>query len=1069
MSYLKRQLYQAIKEHDDLLSFALERSSDGCSISSIGEANQEWFQPKLLEKLGYFGIEDSKGITLEDLLSEDSQNSWTQQQQKYLSGDASCCIALLEIRCQRGYYVWVNCEARIIKDQNSKQPQFLLKNYQITSETPHQKDPQTSKNQHKNSSDTQTFIQKLQNQYNILKCIQESYQNAMFSLDLNHCYTSFNEAHRQAMKNIYGTDIKIGLNAFSFISNEKDRELANENFQKALHGEYLLQETIYGNEDLEQRYYELHYNPIRKPEGDIVGVAFIAIDTTERVIARQAELRSKKQLILLEKFVNHSHDAIQVSDTDGRLIYLNEAASVRLGISPKDAQKYRVKDFEVLFKNEEAWEAHIQNLRMHKRIVLESENKHQKTDKITQVEVTVNLKKIDGKEYVIAISRDITPKRQTELRLKELQKHLRIIVDNFPEGSISLIDRNLHFLYTGGKGYEKHGIDPNILIGQPIKHSLTEEVYEVIIEVLPDLEKEMKHSFEVNYQSMTYLNTIQAVLNEEKQMEAFVLTAVDITERKNSENLLSETNQELRAIEEELRVSQEELRANLEELTKAKQVLEDQKMQLLLIFSAAKLGAWDWDIQKGHTTYNEQWAQMLGYSLEEVTKSDSAFFELLHPDDVAKAKILVDDQKEGRSDFFQEEFRIKTKEGKWRWILDTGKVISKTENGKGLRAIGIHQDITEYKSAALALKESKEKALRIARQYQSVLDSQSVYVVKIDMNGNYSYINGYFYQLFGKGTTFIGASALTNIIEEDQEICKAIVVECIREPEKPHAVILRKRAKDDSIKGSKWEFRGVLDESGEVCEILCVGFDITEQLDNLIQTQKLLDISSEQNTKLKSFAYIVSHNIRTHAANFTGLIGLMKGAESKEEQTFYLDMLDTSATQLDQTIYNLNEIVTINENLSRPRYAINLKKAINHTLDILAGEILKHKIKINIDVADEINIEAIPAYLDSILINILSNAIKYHDLEKNPLIDISAEKTKNCVSMYVKDNGLGIDLERHKDKLFGMYKTFHNNEDARGFGLYITKTQIDAMGGKIEVESQPGIGSTFKIYFYAPN
>jgi signal transduction histidine kinase len=110
-------------------------------------------------------------------------------------------------------------------------------------------------------------------------------------------------------------------------------------------------------------------------------------------------------------------------------------------------------------------------------------------------------------------------------------------------------------------------------------------------------------------------------------------------------------------------------------------------------------------------------------------------------------------------------------------------------------------------------------------------------------------------------------------------------------------------------------------------------------------------------------------------------------------------------------------------------------------------------------------LEVIPAYLDSILLNLITNAIKYRSPERQPVIELSTETEGEYLVLLVKDNGLGLDLQKFKDKLFGMYKTFHNNPNSRGIGLFITKNQIEAMNGKVEVESQVNVGTTFKIYF----
>ena len=109
-------------------------------------------------------------------------------------------------------------------------------------------------------------------------------------------------------------------------------------------------------------------------------------------------------------------------------------------------------------------------------------------------------------------------------------------------------------------------------------------------------------------------------------------------------------------------------------------------------------------------------------------------------------------------------------------------------------------------------------------------------------------------------------------------------------------------------------------------------------------------------------------------------------------------------------------------------------------------------------------VKSVESYLDSILINVITNGLKYCSDERDSYIKIYLIEQDNFLVLCVEDNGLGIDLEKNRDKIFGMYKTFHEHPDSRGIGLFITKNQIEAMGGKIEVESVVGKGSIFKIY-----
>ena len=96
--------------------------------------------------------------------------------------------------------------------------------------------------------------------------------------------------------------------------------------------------------------------------------------------------------------------------------------------------------------------------------------------------------------------------------------------------------------------------------------------------------------------------------------------------------------------------------------------------------------------------------------------------------------------------------------------------------------------------------------------------------------------------------------------------------------------------------------------------------------------------------------------------------------------------------------------------------------------------------------------------------NIISNSIRYKHPSRKPVININLVEENNVKILEIADNGIGIDLARNGDKIFGMYKTFSNNADSRGIGLFITKNQIDAMGGSISVESELNKGTKFKIY-----
>ena len=110
-----------------------------------------------------------------------------------------------------------------------------------------------------------------------------------------------------------------------------------------------------------------------------------------------------------------------------------------------------------------------------------------------------------------------------------------------------------------------------------------------------------------------------------------------------------------------------------------------------------------------------------------------------------------------------------------------------------------------------------------------------------------------------------------------------------------------------------------------------------------------------------------------------------------------------------------------------------------------------------------------PAFLESILMNMLTNAIKYRSPDRALILKYSCEQIEDYCVLKIEDNGIGIDLDKHRNSIFGLFKTFNGNSDSVGLGLFMTKNQVELMQGKIEIESTLGKGTIFKIYFYEKN
>ncbi|TDP61752.1 PAS domain-containing sensor histidine kinase [Flavobacterium dankookense] len=255
------------------------------------------------------------------------------------------------------------------------------------------------------------------------------------------------------------------------------------------------------------------------------------------------------------------------------------------------------------------------------------------------------------------------------------------------------------------------------------------------------------------------------------------------------------------------------------------------------------------------------------------------------------------------------------------------------------------------------------------------------------------------------------------------------------------------------------------DKNGLPTRLTGTHTDITSQKENETAILKNSQIINEQNSRLLNFAHIVSHNLSSHTGNFKMLLDLIETENDSETVLEIFEHLKTSSNALNQTIEHLKELVDINTHMVHKKENLDLNLYLNKVLGILSEEISNNKVKIFKQIPKKCNIAFNPSYLESILLNFTTNAIKYSHPDRTPEIYYSMRKEDGKCVLEIKDNGLGIDLEKHGRKLFGMYKTFHKNKNSRGIGLFITKNQIESMGGNIEVESKTNIGTTFKIFF----
>ncbi|WP_179351545.1 PAS domain-containing sensor histidine kinase [Winogradskyella vidalii] len=402
------------------------------------------------------------------------------------------------------------------------------------------------------------------------------------------------------------------------------------------------------------------------------------------------------------------------------------------------------------------------------------------------------------------------------------------------------------------------------------------------------------------------------------------------------------------------------------------------------------------------------------------------------------------------------EIQIITATGKYKWVRAIGTAI--IENNECVKVQGLFQDIDEKtkNSKALAFKERQ-----LSRTFETALVGMAI----IDLKGNWIDVNKSFCNTFGYTKAEIQSLTFMDVthpddLEQDYKAMKAMLNGKVDHFEVEKRYLNKKR---ETI-WTQLFVSIVRNSSGEARHFVAQINDLTEIKKSNHKVSQLLATTENQNKRLLNFAHIVSHNLRSHYGNLDMLLDIVKMDLPETTENEIFPLVEQAVSHLGETVANLNEVAAINIQKDLKTEPINLLKHFNTAFSSISALILESKTEITVDIDPKIVVKGVPAYLDSILLNFLTNAIKYKKPNEPAKIDINTNRDKEFVVLEIKDYGQGIDLKKYGDKLFGMYKTFHKHEDSRGIGLFITKNQVEAIGGKIEVESKVNEGTTFYIH-----
>lgn len=501
-----------------------------------------------------------------------------------------------------------------------------------------------------------------------------------------------------------------------------------------------------------------------------------------------------------------------------------------------------------------------------------------------------------------------------------------------------------------------------------------------------------------------------------------------------------------------------------EDVTKA--ILNESKLEKLQVMSeqmsdVAKIGFWDYNLEHNEMYWSDKTRAI--YEVEEDYKPNFIETTNFFKNGFSRNTLSMTVNKAITNEVpFREKLQLVTAKNNEIWVIVSGKPLYQNQIFIGL--VGTIQDINELNLAAIKRREN-EHLLR------TLIDNLPLNVFIKDLESRKILVNK-------AETEYCGAKIDDEILGKDD--FAVFDRETAEKSRKNDLIVMRdlkpilsKEMNLTKKDGTSTTFLTskipLIDTDGHAYGLVGISMDISELKRKELELRKLIKVTSLQNEKLVNFAHIVSHNLRSHSANFSMLLNFLKAEESEFEKLRITDMLFNSSNNLMETLNNLNDVVDINTKRGLQKKSINLKTKIKTIEQSLSADLITSNSKIINRIPSHLKIKVIPAYIDSILSNFLTNSIKYKSPDRDPIIELEATKEGKYTVLSIKDNGLGIDLKKYGDKLFGMYKTFHDKEGARGIGLYITKNQIEAMKGKVTVTSQVDKGTTFKIYFNEKN
>lgn len=515
-----------------------------------------------------------------------------------------------------------------------------------------------------------------------------------------------------------------------------------------------------------------------------------------------------------------------------------------------------------------------------------------------------------------------------------------------------------------------------------------------------------------------------------------------------------------------IELSRRRLGEHLQERRRTEDALRRERQRLENIIEGTRAGTWEWEVQTGKTVFNDRWAEMIGYRLEELEPiSIDTWTRLAHPDDLQVSGELLARHFAREIDYYRFEGRMRHQDGSWIWVLDRGRVVEWGADGQPLLMAGTHQDITESKEAEQAVSELLQRLQKLAShlpgmiyQFRRWPDGRSCFPYSSE-----------------------GIEAVYGVRPEEVAIDATPVLQYLHPEDQPRvAAVIEKSAETlsqwrDQYRVNHPSGATLWVEGQATPELLADGSviwhgyiaDITKRkaLDEAIKEHALA--LEERGAELERFNYTVSHDLKSPLVTVKAFLGFLEqdlATGNAERIAKDIDYMRTAANRMGQLLDELLEMSRIGRVVNPPE-AVTFSELVRQSLALLAGPLAESGASIVVEPAD-VTLVGDRLRLLEIWQNLVENAIKYRGAQAQPRIDIGLVTEGDAPVFFVRDNGLGID-PRYCEKVFGLFEKLDSQSEGSGLGLALVKRIVELNGGRIWVVSA-GIGQGCCFNFTLP-